>query len=315
MHNPLPIIDVDGFELNARGKRDVAQALDQAFRDVGFCYLANTGVTDAEINTLLGAARSFHALSREAKLALRVNEYHRGYIAPSTSVIRSSSVAEVTQPNLSESFMVMHEVAPDDPRFGAPLQGPNQWPADLPEFRPVVESYRDSLSRVGYQLLPLLALALGQPETFFAPYFRTPTVWLRLLCYPPQPDEAPASQYGAAPHTDYGFVTILAQDQLGGLQVRWRDGSWRAAPPQPDTFVLNVADMLARWSGGRWSSTPHRVRNSSSQVRYSAPFFFDTSMDASIRPIAGADRQAVQFGEYVMARLNQNYAYRDQRER
>lgn len=311
LQQSLPIIDVNGFALNAGQKQGVAKALDSAFREIGFCYLVNTGVDETQINALFEASKSFHALSSADKLAIGVNAYHRGYIAPKSSVIRSSSVAEVTQPNLSESFMVMHEVAPSEPRFGQPLQGPNQWPSQLPAFRPAVEAYRDQMTDVGFKLLPLLARALDLNEHFFADYFLEPTLWLRLLCYPPHPQSAPDAQYGSAPHTDYGFMTLLAQDELGGLEVRWRDGSWRPAPPLKDAFVLNVADMLARWSAGRWTSTPHRVRNTSGQTRYSAPFFFDTSMDAQIEPIGGSAGERVRFGDYVMERLNRNYAYRE----
>ena len=182
---------------------------------------------------MFDASRRFHALPAIAKQAIAINEFHRGYIAPKSSVIRSSSVARVTRPNASESFMAMHEVDPGDEAFGRPLQGPNQWPADLPGFREAVTAYREAMGAFARRFNRLLALALDLPEKFFDPHFERPTVWLRLMFYPPEPPGTPDDQYGAAPHTDYGFITFLAQDGLGGLEVRARDGGvdTRAADP------------------------------------------------------------------------------------
>ena len=315
----LPVIDLGGGVLDPRSPEvsDIAAALDEAFRRIGFCYVAGTGIDPALVEAVFDASRRFHALPVEAKEAVSINEFHRGYIAPKSSLIRTSSVARVTQPNLSESFMAMHEVDPDDAGFGSPLQGPNQWPEDLPGFREAVTAYRDAMSAFARGFNRLLALALGLPATFFDPHFERPTVWVRLVHYPPEPPGTPPGQYGAAPHTDYGFITFLAQDGLGGLEVRARDGHWLAAPPIPHTFVVNVADMLARWSNDRWPSTPHRVRNLSGRDRYSVPFFWDTGLDSEIACLpnrSGPDEppryEPVRYGDYVIDRLDRNYAYR-----
>ena len=119
--------------------------------------------------------------------------------------------------------------------------------------------------------------------------------------------------FGSAPHTDYGFITLLAQDDVGGLEVRNKAGEWIAAPPIADTFVMNVGDILARWSGGLFASTPHRVINASGQERYSQPFFFDPSMDAIIAPAVdhGVPFKPVRYGDYLMERIDKNYSYRD----
>ena len=315
----LPLIDLDGLDPASPRRAAIAAELDDAFRRIGFCYIVNTGIEQRLVDATFAASRAFHALSDAAKQAIAINDFHRGYIAPKTSVIRSSSVARVTQPNLSESFMAMHEVAPDDARYGEPLQGPNQWPGDLPGFRDAVTAYQDAMTAMAYRFTALLARALGLREDFFAAEFTRPTTWLRLLHYPPHPADAPAGQYGAAPHTDYGFITLLAQDEHGGLEVRARDGGWIAAPPVPGSFIVNVADMLARWSNDRWTSTPHRVRNLSGADRYSLPFFYDpdtASRIACLPTCSGADipprYEPVIYGDYVVERLNRNYAYRQQ---
>ena len=320
MKTALPVIDIDGLDPTSSRVPEVAAALDEAFRNTGFCYIANTGIDVATIEAVFDAARKFHALADAAKQAIAVNEFHRGYIAPKSSVIRSSSVARVTRPNLSESFMVMHEVDPEDDACGRPLQGPNQWPEDLPGFREAVTAYRAAMTGFARRFNRLLAQALALPEAFFDPHFERPTTWLRLMHYPPEPPGAPADQYGAAPHTDYGFITFLAQDERGGLEVRTRHGNWIAAPPLADTFVVNVADMLARWSNNRWTSTPHRVRNSSGNDRYSVPFFWDTDLDSEIGCLPtcfSRDNppryEPVRYGDYVVGRLDRNYAYRQRK--
>ena len=273
----------------------------------------DAGLTEA----VFDASRRFHALGDDAKQEIAINAFHRGYIAPKSSLIRASSVARVTRPNLSESFMAMHEMAPDDSEFGKPLQGPNQWPGGLPGFREAVTAYQTAMTDFARRFTRLLATALGLPETYLDSHFERPTSWLRLIRYPPEPFGTPADQYGAAPHTDYGFITFLVQDEHDGLEVRVRDGEWISAPPIPETFVVNVADMLARWSNGRWSSTPHRVRNRSGRDRYSVPFFWDMDMESEIECLptcCGPDNpprhEPVRYADYVLERLDRNYAYR-----
>lgn len=309
----LPIIDLQEFRFEAGDADRIARQIDAAFCDIGFCYLVNTGVSQESIDNAFEASRRFHAMPEAAKRAIAINPWHRGYMAPKTSLIVTSSVAKVSQPNNSESFMIMNEVPDDDPRFGEPLQGPNQWPADLPGFREAVVAYEAAARRLAEGFTRLVARALSLPDDWFAPHFRQPTTFLRMLHYPPQPD-ARDDEFGSAPHTDYGFLTFLLQDQVGGLQVRRRDGSWITATPMPGAYVINVADLLAYWSGGRWQSTPHQVRNVSAVDRYSIPFFYDPSMETDVRVVptcrSGDETEAINYGTYLMERLDKNYAYR-----
>ncbi|MCW5733582.1 MAG: isopenicillin N synthase family oxygenase [Enhydrobacter sp.] len=305
----LPVIDFDGASDEA-----LARQLDRAFTEIGFCYFRGIGVDQAVVNGVFEASRRFHAQPRAAKDAIAMNSFHRGYMAPRTSIIQTSSVATVTKPNDSESFMLMHEVAPDDPRYGRPLDGPNLWP-DLPGFREPVEAYEKAMHAFCVRLLRPMALALGLPRDWFGPHFIQPTTFLRLLHYPPQAKDAPEDAFGSAPHTDYGFITILAQDRRGGLEVRRKDGTWLAAPPLEGTWVVNVADMLSRWTNGRWQSTPHRVKNLSGGDRYSCPYFFDMAMDSIVEVLPTcqpAKFPAVRYGDYLTERLDKNYAYRQQ---
>jgi len=312
----LPIIDMAGLG-DTTAEAAIARQLDAAFSHIGFCYFSNLGVAPSLVEGVFAQSRRFHALPDEAKREIAMNEYHRGYMAPNTSIIATSSVARVSRPNYSESLMLMHEVPPDDPRHGLPLQGPNQWPAGLPGFREAVTAYYAAMDAACHRLLRPLGLALGLAPGWESTFFDFPTTFLRLLHYPPQPPDSPDDAFGSAPHTDYGVITVLAQDNSGGLEVRRRDGTWLPAPPIPGTWVVNVGDMLSRWTNGRWQSTPHRVKNTSGGDRYSCPFFFDMDMDSEVACLptcTGPENPPrfppVRYGDYLLERLNKNYAYR-----
>jgi isopenicillin N synthase-like dioxygenase len=236
-------------------------------------------------------------------------------MAMASSLIVTSTVEKVTKPNLSESFMLMHEVAPGDVRM--PLDGPNQWPAQPEGFRAAIADYDAALAQLARQMTRMIAVALGLESRGLDRFFTRPTTFLRLLHYPPSPPDADDRQYGSAPHTDYGFITILAQDRTGGLQVRSRDHAWIDATPIEGAFVVNIGDMGARWTNGRWRSTPHRVINRSGTDRYSLPYFYDPGADETIACLptcCSATEPArfppVQYGTYLMERIDANYAYR-----
>jgi isopenicillin N synthase-like dioxygenase len=317
MPGSVPIVDVsDLASEDVAKRRAVGKSIRAIYEGLGFLYIAGHGVPEDLVARAFAASRRFHALPLASKMALKINDAHRGYMPMATSTIVTSSVAKVTRPNLSESLMVMHEIAPDDPESGKPLQGPNRWPDDLPGFREDIQAYDAAQRALAKRLTRAVALAFDLDEDWFAPHFARPTTWLRLLHYPPHPAEAPDDQFGSAPHTDYGFLTILAQDESGGLQVRGNDGAWIDAIPIPGTFVVNVADILMRWTDGILRSTPHRVRNFSGRARYSLPYFYDPDMNAVVSRLPGANATApprwgpVRFGDYVMERLDKNYAYR-----
>jgi len=312
----LPIVDFAALGTSDAADRALARDLDSIFSGIGFCYFRNIGVPQPLVDALFAASARFHAQPEPAKRALAMNATHRGYMAPNSSVIVTSSVATVKRPNYSESLMLMHEVAATDSRYGTEVHGPNQWP-DLPGFRATVEAYEAAMRAFCTRLLRPMALALDLPPDWFAPHFLKPTTFLRLLHYPPQPPDAPDDAFGSAPHTDYGFLTILCQDTAGGLEVRRTDGTWLKAPPIPGTWVVNVADMLSRWTNRRWQSTPHRVKNLSGGDRFSNPYFFDMDMDSIVACVptctgpANPPRWAPErYGDYLMERLDRNYAYR-----
>jgi isopenicillin N synthase-like dioxygenase len=303
----LPILDI------SRDPAGVARALNTACEDVGFFYITNHGVAAELLRLVFMQSARFHAQPLAQKQRLAINAFHRGYIGAS-----SYRLNEDLKPNLSESLVMMHELAPDDPELVAakPLQGPNQWP-DLPEFRDTMLAYAAAMEELGRRLFVLFAKALDLPDDYFARSFDKPTTFLRLLHYPPQPEASSENQFGSAPHTDYGAITMLAQDDTGGLHVRHRSGDWIAATPIPGAFVVNVGDVMARWTNDRYVSTEHRVLNTGGGHRYSVPFFFDPNMDVTIDCLAtcksanaASKYPPVRYGDYLLSRLDAHYAYR-----
>ncbi len=319
----IPTIDLSpALEGSPAGVASVAARLDEVYAEVGFGQAIGHGIDRSLVDDLFEASRRFHALPAEDKAAIAVNDAHRGFIAMATSTIVTSSVDEVRRPNQSESFLVMHDQPEDHPDrvAGLPLAGPNQWPASAPEIREPIERYVSAMRALGQRVARLVAVALGAPAATFDAALAEPVTFLRLLRYPPQPPDSPDDLFGAAPHTDYGFLTFLAQHRRPGLQVRTVDGTWIDVPVVDDAFVLNSADILRRWSNGRWVSTPHRVVNRTGEERYSAPFFFDPHMTTVVEPLPSCvppgERprfEPVVYGDYLMERLRANYTqHRDE---
>ena len=222
------------------------------------------------------------------------------------------------RPDLKEGIHFGAELPPSDPRVqaGTPLHGPNLFPAHPAELRETVRTYLAAMSSLGHTLMSGIALSLDLPETYFADHYTAdPLILFRIFNYPRTP--APAGSWGVGEHTDYGLLTILKQDDTGGLQVKSRSG-WLDAPPLPGSFVCNIGDMLDRLTGGRYRSTPHRVLPSRARDRLSWPFFFDPNFDADVTPVARAaladdrdhrwDRQSVHdfqgtYGDYLLAKI------------
>lgn len=286
-----------------------------AYRDVGFAYLTNHAVPQELTDGVFAAAREFHALPLATKMEIELNERHRGFIPINTSTDRTSTLADVRRPNQSESFMMMREAGDDDPDVlaGAYLAGANQWP-DLSDFRERVVAYEQAMLQLAWRLVDVIARVLGDTTRTIAAACERPTTWLRLLHYPAQAPTAPDDLYGSAPHSDFGFITLLAQDDVGGLQVQAPDGTWHDAPPRRETFVMNVGQMLHQWSNGLLRATPHRVINRSGRERYSVPYFFDPNVATVVTPLPSCvddehprRYEPVEFGDYLRAELTAGY--------
>lgn len=306
----IPVLDVSPL---LAGDTDETQALARdflrAYGETGFGYIIGHGIPERLVADMFEASARFHALPYAQKMKIALNRNHRGFIALDTSTDVTSTLAEVTRPNQSESFMMMRE---DEAETGDYLSGPNLWP-DLEGFRETVTAYNDAMCGLAHRLIGLAAKALGTRSGELWGHFEPPTTWLRLLYYPPT-DPQQIDLYGSAPHTDFGALTILAQDPVGGLQVQTPKGDWIDAPPRDGAFVVNVGDMLNLWSNGKLRSTPHRVINASGKARYSVPFFYDPSVRATVAPLEFCldpmeekPRTPVQFGQFLRYQLGAAY--------
>ncbi len=287
----LPIIDV-GALVSAHSappaRAAVARELDAAARLHGFFYAINHGVDAALIHRLVAQARAFFAQSEAAKMQIPMSaggRAWRGYF-PLGGELTSN------RPDWKEGLYLGSELGPEHPRVraGTILHGANLWPA-MNGFRDTVLAYIDALTGMGHALMGGIAIGLGLPERWFAEQGGTadPLILLRLFNYPSRPvPEGTLAQWGVGEHTDYGLLTMLWQDDVGGLQVR-TDSGWIDAPPLPGSFVCNVGDMLDRMTGGRYRSLPHRVAiNTSGRDRLSIPLFFDPDFAWRIAPVPGA---------------------------
>jgi isopenicillin N synthase-like dioxygenase len=279
----LPLIDVAPLRAGEPG--DVPRRIDEACREVGFFYVTGHGVAPELQQRLDTAARRFFALPEQTKAQIAMvhgGKAWRGFFPVGGELTDG-------RPDLKEGLYFGSE----QPDAGRPLHGPNLFPAEPAELRTAVLDYLDALTALGHDLMRGIALALGRPEA--QRLTAHPTVLFRIFHYPPQP--AGTDDWGVGEHTDYGLLTLLAQDDNGGLQVRTPAG-WIDAPPRPGTFVCNIGDMLAALSEGRYRSTPHRVRNTSGNERLSYPFFFDPDFDATV---PGADHT---YGDYLLAKVS-----------
>jgi isopenicillin N synthase-like dioxygenase len=313
----IPLIDVGPAFRGEPGALDaVAARVRHASEEVGFFYVAGHGVPEALVGAAFAASREFHALPLEDKLALKLNQNNIGYLPVNQSIQRASTVHKATRPNFNESFFISHERGPDHPDVvaGTPLRGRNQWPAGHERMRAAMVRYFETMQALGERMLPVLARSLDLPADFFAPFFAGEAhINLRFLHYPPQEIDDP-EQFGQGPHTDNSFVTFLAREDTPGLAVRLPSGEWVAPPLIPGTFLVNLGNVMKRWSNDRFLSTPHGVVNDSGRDRYSIAFFYSPDVDAIIEClpscVAAGDRpryEPARYGDLVRAFYSANY--------
>ena len=282
----LPVIDMAPlFGPDAPAQHAVARRIARACEEVGFFYVCGHGIGADLLERLDTAARAFFALPESEKARIdmaRAGAAWRGWF-PLHGELTSG------RPDDKEGLYFGEELAADDPRVRAGwlLHGANQWPAAPADLRPAVTAYVARVSKVAEVLMQGVSLALGLDAAHLQQaYLARPTRLFRIFHYPPTPPGA----WGVGEHTDYGLLTLLLQDPVGGLEVKSRRG-WLSAPPIAGTLVCNIGDMLEHLTGGRFVSTPHRVVNAGGKDRLSFPFFYDPDFTALMTPVAGLGPQ------------------------
>jgi isopenicillin N synthase-like dioxygenase len=309
----IPIIDLTGFRSGDRGAFErVAEELGAAARGIGFFSIVEHGIPSELIGATFAEARWFFGLPTAVKerISVRNSKDYRGYVR-----IGEETLDPTKAPDVKECFNAGPDLTADDPDVvaGRPFAAVNQWP-DSPAFATTLKAYHAANLELVVRLHRALAFDLGADESYFDARFSRAVGILRLLRYPPHPGTFDGSQYGAGAHTDYGNLTLLAQDATGGLEVRARDGSWIAVPPIAGAFVCNIGDCLMRWSNDVYVSTPHRVVNRAGNERFSIAYFGDPNADALVEclPSCLAPGQdptypPVTYGDYLRSRYDETY--------
>ncbi|CAG9940271.1 unnamed protein product [Clonostachys rosea f. rosea IK726] len=296
-------------------KKELLEQLKDACTHVGFFYIKDHGVPADKIEAIFSMAEKFFAQEKEVKnqINYKKSKILRGYEPPAE--VRTD---ENRRPDVNEAFNWGYEKELDplwnDTEATAewadnPMSGPNVWP-DMPEFKKVVSQYYAEVLSLARGMIQLFAQVLGLPPNYFDELVSTPGAMGRLIHYPPQsPSDTDALGIGA--HTDIELFTILAPGTVPALQILNTNGEWIQAPPIPGTFVVNIGDMLARWTNDRFVSTVHRVWNVTGQERISVPFFFGANYDVTIRTIESClkDNETSKYepvlaGDYVWKRLS-----------
>jgi isopenicillin N synthase-like dioxygenase len=278
----LPIIDLGSSgEGDGASLTRIAAAVGAACRHFGFFYVVHHGVEAALIAEAFTQSHRFFSLSLADKQALAIEKIggNRGY-----SGFLHEALDPARGPDMKEAFNIGLDLAADDPelRAGKPFRSLNAWP-ELSGFRKTALAYYNACAALGARLHRAFARDLGLQPDFFTDKFDRPMATLRLLHYPAS--KAVVASTGAGEHTDYGNLTLLATDDVGGLEVRTRDGQWIGAPVVPGAFIVNIGDCLMRWTNDVYVSTPHRVINRTMRERYSIAFFYDPNPNAMVETI------------------------------
>ncbi|MEM9197461.1 MAG: 2OG-Fe(II) oxygenase family protein [Pseudomonadota bacterium] len=306
----IPVIDIgplrDGSDLEG-----VAKALHRASREVGFLYVSGHGIPDARLKAARDTALGFFRGDAAVKDSVRISAKHRGWLAAGGAKMQDDA-----KPDLKESFIWGFQDAKGATPEDHALRGANVWPPAMPALESAAMGWFADAHAVAGHLMRGFAAGLGLAPDFFTGQGGAPMSRASFVYYPPQPETAGAEQFGVGPHTDFGVLTVLAQDDVGGLQVQTLGGDWVAAPPIPGTLVINVGDLLARWTNDVYRSTPHRVVNASGQERLSLVLAYDPEPETPIDPRAvfgdavATAHAPITCGDYLEWRFAKAFSYR-----
>jgi isopenicillin N synthase-like dioxygenase len=310
----FPALDLARFEAaTPEGRRAIASEVDAICRATGFLNLVGHGVPHATIDALWSQAEAFFALPPEAKLTAQAPYpgYPYGYLPPLAEALARSKGVE-SPPDLKESFNGGPEAAPaglDDPQALAFCYAATIWPERPAGFRQAWVAYYRAMEDLAARVMRVFAVALNLPEEYFAPFIDAPISALRALNYPALAHPPEPGQIRAGAHTDYGSLTILLpQAGSRGLEIFSPEGRWIEVPPSANAFVINIGDLMARWTNDRWVSTLHRVvipADGGADRRQSFAFFHQPNWEAEISPLPGSapKYEPVRSGPYLMSKF------------
>lgn len=317
----VQVIDIAPFLRGEPGAMEAAaDALREASETLGFYFIGGHGVEQALIDRVFDQTARFHALPLERKLSVKVTDGKIvGYLPRGGQTQRTSKYGESKHPDTSASYYIREEFPANHPDrlSGKPWVWDNKWIDGLPGFRETMEEYYGAMSKLVRHILKLQSVALGLGPDFFPKHaaFEPPVFNLRLLHYPPR-EATLDGQFGIGPHTDYGHLTILAQQRVPGLEILTRDNRWIEAPALAGHFLMNNADLCSRWTNDRFRSAPHRVINKTGEERHSIPFFTAPRHDVMLECLPTCQGPGnppkyapISYGEYVAAINKTNYDF------
>ncbi len=306
----IPVVDIAPLR-DGSDPKGVAQALHAASQGLGFIYVKGHGIAEGTIEAARLRAFDFFRSAEADKVKVAASGEHRGWLGRGGAKMGDDAKAD-----LKESFIWGFEYAAGKAPDDHPLRGPNKWPDFVPAMEKHAMDYFGQAHDVARHLMRGFALGLDLEPGFFLRTCSAPLSRASFVYYPEQPEDMGEEQFGVGPHTDFGVLTVLCQDSVGGLQVQDVDGEWIHAPPIAGTLIVNVADLLSRWTDGAYKSTPHRVVNSSGRERLSLVLAFDPDPDTLIdaREIFGAGHAAkeepITCGDYLVWRFGKAFSYR-----
>lgn len=303
----IPVIDLAPL-INHGETEKVAGALLSAALNTGFFYIKNHGIDAKIIQRAIQASQNFFHLPAQQKQTVAVNRQQRGWLAPGMANLEGSKTHDLKEIFFMGPEKWSEKIAAQ--RHTIPLIADNLWPDFNPQLREYILPYYDAVCELGHKVLSALAVGLGEENDFFKKRYQSPLGRGQLVYYPKSSAEDEAQQrFGAAPHTDFGVLTLLLQDNNGGLQVLNKQDQWIEAPPINNTFVCNIGDLLHRWTNDYLCSNLHRVINRSGNERFSMPIFFDPDPDVEIdykdfKMLADQPRkhEIVRVAEYIDAK-------------
>ncbi|MEO0488097.1 MAG: 2-oxoglutarate and iron-dependent oxygenase domain-containing protein [Cyanobacteria bacterium J06659_2] len=312
----LPVIDFTPFLGNdPAGQQTVAQAIYHACHEVGFMYLKNHGVPQFKIDQALAQSRRFFALpsAQKQQIAWSTETSNRGYIG-----IERERLDETQPGDLKEAFNIGRGVSPEAGSASQQALDINQWPDGQDAFKATLSNFFDVRSTAASRIFRAFAIALQMPETFIVDQHQSCDYTLRLLHYPPLETLPKPGQIRAGTHSDYGTLTLLFQDDVGGLEVQLANGGWIAAPAIPEAILINTGDLTQRWSNDVFRSTQHRVAlpqgSQAGRDRYSIAFFCQPDANAEIVCFPSCQSEdnppryaPIKSGEYLLSRLQATY--------
>lgn len=319
----LPIIDISPFlhrSSTSLERAECARTIYDACHNTGFFYLKNHGLPTAQTDQILELARSFFlSASDEEKSSIARQDAGVGDGDGARGWQRVGENVTQGKKDWHEAVDLYREIeAPRGPPYET-LQGPNRWPRTPASLKESYQSYIADLLKLGEAVVRAMGYALDPEDEDVFVKQTTKSFWvMRIIGYPPLPSDRPdTTDISCGEHTDYGCLTFLLADSTkGALQVQHQSGSWIDADPIPGTFVVNIGDMIERWTNGLWKSTNHRVIHRGGEWRFSVPFFFEPDYEARIKPLKNCiDRtggkkeyEEVVYGEFLRGKVEGNFA-------